>query len=81
MKGTRVKCPQLVYKATAWSLSGQPLRKDTVICGCETYDIIEPHPFTKDSGLDPLAVKVKCKECGCEYYVFPALTFAETKGE
>lgn len=75
MNGTRPVCPNTVSKVVASLLSQGPDEgiRDIVPCGDERYEIVDPHPFSKDSGLDPMAVLVRCKACGCEYYVFPAL--------
>jgi hypothetical protein len=67
MNGTRPKCPNLVEHFDG---SFGP-------CAWDGYEIIDRHPFSEDSGLDPKAVLVRCKGCGCEYYVFPALSYRE----
>lgn len=76
MNGTRPKCPNMVPKVVASLVSQGPSEgiHDVVPCGDERYEVINPHPFSRDSGLDPLAVLVRCKGCGTEYYVFPALS-------
>jgi len=39
-------------------------------CGEKSYIILDEHPFTVNSGIDPLGIKVQCKGCGKEYYLF-----------
>lgn len=65
VNGTKPKCPNIIVRADG---STRP-------CAWEGYVIVDPHPFSDDSGLDSLAVLVRCKVCGCEYYVFPALSY------
>ena len=75
MNGTHPKCPNKVSKVFACLISqgsGEGISQ-LMTCGYEHYQIVDPHPFSEDSGLDSLGVKVKCMSCGCEYYVFPAL--------
>jgi len=43
---------------------------EIVPCGEKSYVILEEHPFTSDSGIDPRGIKVKCKGCGKDYYLF-----------
>jgi hypothetical protein len=79
MLGTKAKCPNVVFKVVACLVSqglGEGIR-ELVSCGDEHYDIIDPRPFSEDSGIDPLAILVRCKSCGCEYYIFPALKYRE----
>lgn len=45
---------------------------EIIPCGERSYVILDKRPFTLDSGIDPLGIKVKCKGCGKEYYLFPA---------
>jgi len=78
MNGTKPKCPNRVSKVVGWRrtddiVGHEPITR-IIPCGDERYEIIDPHPFSEDSGLDPKAVLVRCKVCGCEYYVFPALS-------
>jgi len=43
---------------------------EIIPCGEKSYVILDKHPFTVNSGIDPLGIKVKCKGCGKEYYLF-----------
>ena len=83
MNGTKPKCPNLVSRVVGWTRISDSESIPVygyVACGSGTYEVIDPHPFDKDSGIDPLAVKVRCKACGCEYYIFPALNYHEPAG-
>lgn len=82
MNGTRPKCPNMVSKVVACLVSQGPGEgiSEIMPCGDERYEITNPQPLFLDSGLDPLAVLVRCKACGCCYYVFPALSYRETAG-
>jgi len=42
-----------------------------IICGYSGYNIIKQGVFSYESGYDPSAIKVSCRRCGCEYYIFP----------
>jgi len=66
--GTQAKCPNII--------------KDLYfgydrVCGCTNYTTIKTRVFVPDSGYDPLACKVKCKECGHIYFIFPAVNYKE----
>ena len=63
MKGYQAKCPNLV----------KPLYP--IVCGYDGYEVLVKGIFTKESGFDPLAMKVKCGRCGQEYYLFPQVNF------
>jgi len=67
MIGTKAKCPNKVSNCFG----------DTGPCGCERYTTIEKEVFTPDSGYDPLACKVKCRECGYIYIIFPPLNYKD----
>jgi hypothetical protein len=73
MLGTRVKCPNKVD-----TYAGYLLDKMNVIgqhtCGYEQYDIVGRN---LPDGFDPLAVKVKCRACQFEYWVFPAVKYED----
>lgn len=43
------------------------------VCGYDGYKVIAEGVFTQGSGFDPLAMRVKCKKCGMEYYLFPLI--------
>ena len=75
MNGTRPKCPNWVSRKTNLMFDGSV--EHLMPCGDERYEIVDPHPFSDDSGLDPKAVLVRCKGCGTEYYVFPAIKYFE----
>lgn len=67
MLGTKAKCPNKVKNYFG----------DMVPCGCERYRILKKGIFTPDSGYDPLAYKVKCRECGHTYIIFPPLNYRD----
>ncbi|MBA7499229.1 hypothetical protein ES704_01969 [subsurface metagenome] len=67
MIGTKAKCPNKVKNYFG----------DMVPCRCERYTTIKKGVFTLGSGYDPLACKVKCKECGHIYIIFPSLNFKD----
>ena len=46
-------------------------REEIVPCGERSYMVISDQVFTLDSGFDPEGIKVRCKGCGQEYYIFP----------
>lgn len=72
MRGYQAKCPNLVQP--------QHINKNSnekVVCGYEGYEVLVKGIFTKESGFDPLALKVKCRRCGNEYYLFPRFNFKE----
>ena len=73
MKGYQAKCPNPVDPL--WLSNSYP--REQIVCGYEGYEILVKGIFTKESGLDPLAMKVKCKRCGGEYYLFPQVNFKE----
>ena len=79
MNGTHPKCPNTVSKVLGWRYVDNMLEREPVTrilpCGDERYENVDPHPFSEDSGLDPKAVLVRCKGCGTEYYVFPAIKY------
>ena len=45
----------------------------TVIVPCreKKHIVIDEAPFSQNSGIDPTGIKVKCKGCGQNYYLFP----------
>jgi len=45
--------------------------EEEIPCGAEAYEVLERGIFTSASGYDPLGLKVKCKNCENEYYLFP----------
>lgn len=67
--GTTVKCPNIVKN----------IMDDDVPCGYEGYELLEKGIYTKHSGYDPLACRVKCRRCGHIYIVFPAVKFMESE--
>ncbi len=73
MKGYQAKCPSLVDS----SRLSDSCRREKIVCGYDGYEILATGIFTKESGLDPLAMKVKCRRCGGEYYLFPQVNFKE----
>ncbi len=70
MKGYQAKCPNMVKN---------PFTENSpdIVCGCGGFVIIKRGVFTQDSGYDPLGLKVQCKRCGGEYYLFPQVNAKE----
>lgn len=69
MKGYQAKCPNLIRSP---HLSQ---KTEFIVCGYGGFKILVKGIFTKESGYDPLAMKVKCRRCGNEYYLFPQINF------
>ena len=67
MPGTQARCPNIIKN---------DLGQDS-ICGCTSFYVLERKVFDSQDGLDPLAEKVCCKECGHIYYIFPAINYKE----
>jgi len=44
---------------------------EVVPCGGKSYVVIGDSPFSQSSGIDPMGIEVKCKDCGKTYYLFP----------
>lgn len=65
--GTTVRCPNIVKNYFG----------DNTPCNYQGYIIIDPQPFNKDSGLDYLGIKVKCRKCQHEFFVMPSPSFKE----
>lgn len=75
MLGTQPKCPNMVNRV----YPGRSFPSDKSACGYGGFKILEEGIFTRESGFDPLASKVRCRECGQEYYIFPSIKFKEEK--
>ena len=43
---------------------------EIVPCGEHNYVVIDETPFSRDSGIDPMGVEVRCKRCKNNYYLF-----------
>jgi len=43
------------------------------VCGSPVYEILKKGVFTANDGYDPAGMKVRCKFCKGEYYVFPKI--------
>jgi hypothetical protein len=75
MYGTRVRCPGKVD-----TLAGYLFDELKVVgqhtCNSEKYEVIGGCP---NDGLDPLTCKVRCRDCGFEYYVFPAMSYSSVQ--
>ena len=69
MKDFQAKCPNLL------KISYSSQKEDTIVCGYAGYEVLVKGIFTKESGFDPLAMKVKCRRCEQEYYLFPQVNF------
>ncbi len=69
--GTTPECPNTVKN----------ILDADVLCGYEGYELLEKGIYSKHSGYDPLACRVKCRRCGYIYVVFPAVKFVEKAEE
>lgn len=72
MKGYLAKCPNLVESP---HLIGNPSQR--IICGYAGYEVLVRGVWTRESGFDPLAMRVRCRRCDNEYYLFPQVNFKE----
>ena len=71
MKSYQAKCPNLV-RATSNEAK-------LIVCGCAGYEVLVKGVFTQASGYDPLAMKVKCRRCRQEYYLFLQVNYKEVR--
>ena len=52
-----------------------------VPCLSTRYKVVDEHPFSIESGKDPLGILVKCLDCDKESYLFPVLKKHTEVGE
>lgn len=77
MLGTRVKCPNKVPCYAGYISDPHFKQIGERTCGYEGYEIIQRGVFKTNSGFDPLAIKVRCRECKHEYLVFPSIKYED----
>lgn len=75
MLGTKVTCPNKVPAFAGYLASPDYREIGTRTCGWQGYEVIQRGVFTPQSGFDPLAIKVRCRSCKHEFYVFPAVKY------
>ena len=76
----QVKCPHTreVERETGdWVTEGKTsyfkvdkVWTEIIPCGETKFNIVDKHPFSADSGIDPEGIEVECLLCKKRYYIF-----------